>query len=965
MPCIRSQYQLHSKVISDAPELSSKMNTDSVPSRVRFEVFRAAHNDDAQEESPLDPEDLDELFDSFRISSPKQDDESLLNAIGGSEIDLDEDDSFTDDSKERRVFDNPNQRLLDRDASLIPGSPFSKPMNRSSSRPSDAMSIARVTANVSFLATLAAVGFLVYISVTNFESSGRITLSSFLSIISFFGMFWSFYVIVSVFLQCFIPAKAFKTNTKFCSIIPETKAPTALWVDVTIQIPVDHEPLQEVLVPTLKSCVLARAHYTRNTEAQCNIVVCDDGLMTLLRDNFAAAELLWENICRTKGRTIRLSNLLKGLSRPVRKHLKGLRSKAVHEAFLRLLFYYHYKIGFVARSALGRHGKSRTESNLNSHLRLALASMQRQENEGDELSFEDALLEISHHDDGSRHIMFGNNVSLGKLIIVGSPDMLIPEAVIVQTVPEFLNDPTLGFTQHAMKAKPRQRRETYFTRLMGTYYEFLFVGQFLLSAIVGCQPPLLGSAMVVRTEAIAQCGKVRSLRTAQRWLQNIGVEFLPVDQIGFGNLQANRRTEYWSEKHTWGAFEMMFHMYNLGFNGRYCAFPACEFEVGVPRTFDELASSHRSLAKGAHEILFNSFQDMMGGHGIFTRLFREFMACGMQSYYKTYLFAYLCSYTIGGTYILAFYIDAIFRILDENDDENEAVDEFHSFSPASAIILLFAFANIFGNVTLTFVMFRLRKNNIKLLGQQKKQFGGYCCFALSTIRYCVLQMLIQPISFIMFSFLGATDHLVSKQFSGSLPYRYQRIRYRCSSVMQLVRCNIGSWYLAVVLAGLAYATVLRKTDWDPFVLPDDLATHVLFAGPALYLAAVTLFVPIILNPYVIGCPFFCQSNGITGPRQPAHSRPAEGIEVKVEDLGSFLAASKALDAEMRHLDSKPDIELASHDLQTRAPRNEGRRYDQTQFKGDAKAPVHSTRTAPHRLQKHGNRGTAATVPNRR
>jgi hypothetical protein len=27
--------------------------------------------------------------------------------------------------------------------------------------------------------------------------------------------------------------------------------------------------------------------------------------------------------------------------------------------------------------------------------------------------------------------------------------------------------------------------------------------------------------------------------------------------------------------------------------------------------------------------------------------------------------------------------------------------------------------------------------------------------------------------------------------------------------------------------------------------------------------------------------------------------------------------------------------------------------------------VHSTRTAPHRLQKHGNRGTAATVPNRR
>jgi len=56
----------------------------------------------------------------------------------------------------------------------------------------------------------------------------------------------------------------------------------------------------------------------------------------------------------------------------------------------------------------------------------------------------------------------------------------------------------------------------------------------------------------------------------------------------------------------------MIHLYNLGFNGRYIAYPDCEFQEGITRTFDEEAGRHRKFALGAHELVFNSFQDMMG-----------------------------------------------------------------------------------------------------------------------------------------------------------------------------------------------------------------------------------------------------------------------------------------------------------------------------------------------------------------
>jgi hypothetical protein len=419
------------------------------------------------------PVDLDELYDDDTDSLLSDEDGDHRLLVDDDNSNWEDDYDFEESqNKQPKFFNNPNQRLLDNDASLIPGSPFSKPPNKPSNRPSEPLAIAKYT---SVLAAMFVVGWVCYLiyAATNYGSVGRIIIEIILALLSFFGLFWNSYFIIASIFKCFIPAKAFKTNTKYCSIIPETADPNATWLDVTIQIPVYKESLKEVLMPTLQSCMKAREYYTRSTNklpnhqiqpVRCNIVVCDDGMMAFLRDNFAAAEMLWESIITTQGRVIKLRQLLKRVPRASRRHLKGLRSRDVYEVFHRMIFYYHFDIGFVARSTVDRRGKFKKASNLNSHLRLSLGAMQLAADH--DLSLEEAFMTESHNEDGSRYVMFGNDVRIGDLICINDADARMAESVIVKTVPEFLNDRTLGFTQHATKTMNEQRGETYFTNMV-------------------------------------------------------------------------------------------------------------------------------------------------------------------------------------------------------------------------------------------------------------------------------------------------------------------------------------------------------------------------------------------------------------------------------------------------------------------------------------------------------------------
>jgi cellulose synthase/poly-beta-1,6-N-acetylglucosamine synthase-like glycosyltransferase len=536
------------------PNKAKTTKTTTMPTNEHFEVEFQAN------ELYNGPVDLDELFNENLQHEQEDDDGSLFDS------DDETHQHVFAPTTNNKYFANPNKRLLDENASLIPGSPFSKPSVKKSNRPSEPLSIAKYASVFAFLISVGWVIGLILAAAFRYDSAGRIVIEVLLSLLSFFGLYWNTYFICASFCKCLIPATAFTTNTKYCSIIPEAKPPNAEWLQVTIQIPVYKESLHEVLMPTLKSCIKARNYYRKMSNVRCNIVVCDDGMMAFLRDNFPAAEMLWESILSSRGRVFRLSKLLLHVPRVSRRHLKGMRSKDVYEVFHRMLFYYHYDIGFVARSTVDRRGKFKKASNLNSHLRLALGAAQRHRESNGETSMAEALMKEAHNDDGSRFVMFGNDVVIGDLICVNDADARMAESVISKTVPEFLNDPRLGFTQHATKTMDSQRNETYYTKMLAIYTDALYQGHFLLSSILGCHPPLVGHSIFLRTEAVNQCGRMRSLRKAQRWLNNIGLPFLPVDQVGFGNLQAQNRTEYWSESHVSEDFELMIHLYNLGFD---------------------------------------------------------------------------------------------------------------------------------------------------------------------------------------------------------------------------------------------------------------------------------------------------------------------------------------------------------------------------------------------------------------
>lgn len=854
-------------------------------------------------------------------------------------FDSDDYDEYYDDDEANplkpQYFSKPQKGLLDTDACMIPGSPFSKPRNKASNRPTEPLYIAKYASTFAFLLTIGWVIFLLIASFFNYTSPGRIIIEILLALLSFFGLFWNSYFLVSMIFKCFIPSRAFTTNTKYCSIIPETKPSDAEWLDVTIQIPVYKESLQEVMMPTLKSCIAAREHYIDHSGgAKCNIVLCDDGMMAYLKDNFPAAEMLWENICQTNGQVVRLSKLLKAVPRASRRHLKGLRSKNVYEVFHRMLFYYHYNIGFVARSTVDRRGKFKKASNLNSHLRLALGANQLLvDNENSDsnvrMTFEDALLKESHNDDGSRFVMFGNDIKLGHLICINDADARMAESVIFKTVPEFLNDPTLGFTQHATKTMNEQRSESYYTKLLTVYTDALYQGHFLLSSILGCHPPLVGHSIFLRTEALNQVGKMRTLRKAAMWLQNIGLQFLPVDQIGFGNLQAQNRLEYWSEEHVSEDFELMIHLYNLGFNGRYCAYPDCEFQEGITRNFDEEAGRHRKFSLGAHELVFNSFPDMIG-KGIFTPLFRTFLKCDIPSYYKIFLTAYLCSYTSGGAYIIVFTAAAITRISDQQD----AIGTLRAFSPAGIIILNFAIYYVVGYMTFLITIIRMNAINNKLLfPEYRRESNGALYLIFVKLRYSfVFQFLFYNVACFTFYFMGSMDHMLARPGIVSATNKDSIHVTRCTAFWDMARFNSGSWGIALIIAALAYATILQDMDWDPSQWPkgDDLVNHLLFACPAFLLSLFCFIVPIILNPWILGWPFYDQdkanSNGnnneqVKNSLQPTPSNdyhdPNTSIdtfapsEKKFNYLRRFKRAPPEFDKIVQQTAAKPDVEIGS------------------------------------------------------
>ena len=108
---------------------------------------------------------------------------------------------------------------------------------------------------------------------------------NFVFIVVFFilNVFWLYYKLQHIIIgtyKIFMDLNIIYTNSKYYSglEIPNICVNHLTFPDITIQLPVYKESLENTIKPTIMSAIIQAERYTLETGHTCNIIVCDDGL---------------------------------------------------------------------------------------------------------------------------------------------------------------------------------------------------------------------------------------------------------------------------------------------------------------------------------------------------------------------------------------------------------------------------------------------------------------------------------------------------------------------------------------------------------------------------------------------------------------------------------------------------------------------------------------------------------------
>lgn len=190
--------------------------------------------------------------------------------------------------------------------------------------------------------------------------------------------------------KLFMDMSVFKTNSKYYSglEIPDSFLNNRYFPDITIQLPVYKEDLENTIKPTILSAIEQANRYMLETSSMCNIIVCDDGL-----------------------------NLI-----------------SEHEKNERIQFYTSHNVGYTARphsSKLKRRGRFKKAGNLNFSMNYANIAYVKinnynennidiSENTEDPLMAEfDTMIALG--------AVFGGNLLYGSYIFLIDSDTRLPE----------------------------------------------------------------------------------------------------------------------------------------------------------------------------------------------------------------------------------------------------------------------------------------------------------------------------------------------------------------------------------------------------------------------------------------------------------------------------------------------------------------------------------------------------------
>ena len=156
-------------------------------------------------------------------------------------------------------------------------------------------------------------------------------------------------------------------------------------------------------------------------------------------------------------------------------------------------------------------------------------------------------------------------------------------------------------------------------------------------------------------------------------------------------------------------------------------------------------------------------------------------------------------------------------------------------------------------------------------------------------------------------FLGSMDHLLQRYSIVTAISKYDRRFFigRCIAFKNTLVFNCSSWLIGFYLLWLCFTVILSQEDWDwLFVtVPKDWLYLALFIGPALLLAVLMGIMPLLLNPYVLGWPFY----------PPLCRAKNEGEMQQIAPRGSTESriSSRMLQRKMRTSLNDPDAEVGS------------------------------------------------------
>jgi cellulose synthase/poly-beta-1,6-N-acetylglucosamine synthase-like glycosyltransferase len=316
------------------------------------------------------------------------------------------------------------------------------------------------------------------------------------------------------------------------------------WPSVTIQIPIFREPFDTVIRPTLESARQAAARYRKKTGARCNVLVCDDGLLCFANNDLEGA-------------------LAEANSTP-----PSARSTAQSEVLARVAYYKDADVAFVARPwpqpgvpGTERAGRFRKASNLNYALRLA----DRLEPSAP-LSEAHACFRTAQAERAFALGVMRGDVRVGEFIVQLDKDSVMPPDVIQATVPEFLADPTLAYTQHSTYPTNEDR---YFSAMIGWFTRLLFDLAIRSKCLIaGSMTPMLGHNLFLRRADLFRAGG-------------------------------------WHEHSVCEDLELMLRLHESGRHGKYICYPGHDFGEAVTRVYTEELERFRRYAFGAAEAVFN------------------------------------------------------------------------------------------------------------------------------------------------------------------------------------------------------------------------------------------------------------------------------------------------------------------------------------------------------------------------